>query len=86
MTFFIKIPTGTNWGVVQAFAQDGPAKNYRWSSSGYIQSQVLPTEWVSVVLPIPSDYSASGGSIGVQIYATGSGTIKLYVDSLFFDS
>jgi hypothetical protein len=86
MTFFIKIPTGSNWDYVQPFAQDGPAKNYRWSSFGYLQSQLLPSEWASVVVPIPSDFAVSGSKIGVQIHTTGSGTIKLYVDSIFFDS
>ena len=43
------------------------------------------TEWVSVVVPIPTDFAVTGSKVGVQIHATGSGTIKLYVDSLFFD-
>jgi hypothetical protein len=86
MTFFIKIPTGQNWDVVQPYAQDGAAKNYRWTSIGYIRSQIIPSEWTSVVVPIPSDFASIGSKIGVQIHMTGTGTTKVYVDSLFFDN
>jgi hypothetical protein len=86
MTFFIKIPAGQNWSYVQTYAQDGPGKNYRWSAGGYNRDQILPGEWSSVVVPIPTDFAASGSKIGVQIHMMGPGTTKLYVDSLFFDN
>jgi hypothetical protein len=86
MTFFIKIPAGTNWSYVQTYAQDGPAKNYRWSAGGYLSSEVLPSEWNSVVVPIPADFAVTGSKVGVQLNLTGAGTTKLYVDGLFFDN
>jgi hypothetical protein len=86
MTFFINIPSGTNWDYVQTYAMDGPAKNYRWSAAGYVLSQNVPGEWSSVVVKVPSDFAVSGSRIGVQIHMTGFGTTKLYVDSLFFDN
>jgi hypothetical protein len=86
MTFFIKIPSGRNWDVVQIYAQDGPGMNYRWTSFGYLRDQLVPTEWNSIVVPIPANFSITGSKIGVQLRMTGSGTTTLYVDSLFFDN
>ena len=86
MTFFIKIPAGTNWSYVQAYAEDGPAKNYRWSANGYNSNEILPSEWNSVVVPIPADFAVTGSRVGVQLNLTGAGTTKLYVDSLFVDN
>jgi hypothetical protein len=86
MTFFINIPNARNWSYVQAFAQDGPSKNYRWTSNGYNLDQVIAGEWNSIVVPIPSDFAASGGNVGISIYATGSGTIPIYVDAISFQN
>lgn len=86
MTFFINVPTGTHWSYLQAFAMDGPAKNYRWSAAGYNQDGIIPGEWNSFVVPIPSDYSASGGQIGLAMNITGSDAITVYVDAVFLHS
>jgi hypothetical protein len=85
MTIFVNIPSGQNWSYLQAYAEDGPSKNYRWTNSGYNRNQVIPGEWNSIVVPIPSDFSREGSRIGVKVTTTGSGTIKIYVDSIFFD-
>ena len=84
MTVFVNIPSGQNWTYVQAFAQDGPAKNYRFTPMGYLENQVIPGEWVSIVVPVPSDFSVSGSTVGVQIFTNAAGTIKLYLDAISF--
>jgi hypothetical protein len=84
MTVFVNIPSGQNWSYVQAYAQDGPAKNYRFNTMGYLQKQIIPGEWTSIVVPVPADFSIANSKIGVQLYPTGSGTIKLYVDAISF--
>jgi hypothetical protein len=85
MTFFIKIPTGTNWSAVRIGVQDGPAKNSRYTYATYTRDQILPSEWNSVVVRVPTDFAMAYSLVGLQIDSTGPGTIKLYVDSLFFD-
>jgi hypothetical protein len=86
MTIFVNVTSGSQWGYLQAFAQDGPAKGYRWSSSGYNSYQVLQGEWNSIVVPIPSDYSGSGGTVGLAIGVNAADTITLYADAIFFRS
>jgi hypothetical protein len=84
MTVFVKIPTGA-WSYVDAFVQDGPAKNYRYTSRGYNADQVIPGEWNSIVVPVPSDFALTGARMGVSIHASAATTIKLYIDAVFFE-
>ena len=35
---------------------------------------------------MPSDYAASGAQFGVNIVTTGGGTIKAYLDAIYFDN
>lgn len=86
MSVYFNIPSGQNWSYVQAFVQDGPGGNYRWSNSGYNSSEVMPGEWSSIVVKVPSDFSEAYSQIGLAIYTTGGGTIKMYIDAMFFDS
>jgi len=83
LTVFINVPRATNWSYLQAFAQDGPGKSYRWTGNGINQVRCIPGEWNSIVVPIPSDFSASGSRIGLALGATTAGTIDLYVDAIF---
>jgi len=84
MTFFVNV-IGSGWNYVQAYAQDGPGKNYRWTNSGYNNNQVIPGEWNSIVVAIPSDFSASGSNVGVQLNVSKAGTYKLYIDAVTFN-
>ena len=70
---------------MQLYAQDGPAKNYRWNRAGYNRDQIVANQWSSLVLPIPSDFAVDYSKIGIQLHMTGSGTTKLFVDALFFN-
>ena len=66
MTVFINVPVGTNYSYIQAYVQDGPAKNYRWTSFGYQQKQLVPGQWTSIVVPVPSDFDLSNSKIGLR--------------------
>jgi hypothetical protein len=83
LTIFFRIPVTTSWSYIQAFVQDGGAKNWRWTGRGYPQNQVIPGEWSSMVVTVPTDFAASGSRIGVALHATAPGTIKLYLDAVF---
>ena len=37
-----------------------------------------------MVVPVPSDFSITNSRIGVEIYSTGAGTIKMYIDAVAF--
>ena len=85
MTIYVNIPSGTNYSYVQAFVMDGPGKNFRWTSAGYNRNQIIPGEWNSIVVNVPSDFSEAYSKIGVKLTTTGAGTIKMYMDAMFFD-
>jgi hypothetical protein len=85
MTFFVKLSDNTAWTFIQAFAQDGAGKNYRWTFEGYPANQVLPNEWNSIVVKVPADFSFSGSKVGIAIDPNGSTTTRLYVDAISFD-
>jgi hypothetical protein len=82
-TVFVDVPQGSNWTSVNAFVQDGPGKSYRWTQRGYKREQVIAGEWNSIVVPVPSDFSASGSRVGIDLQISGPGTIKLYSDAVF---
>ena len=82
-TVFVNVPQGSNWTSVNAYVQDGPGMSYRWSQRGYKREQVIPGEWNSIVVPVPSDFSASGSRVGVDIQISGAGTMKVYADAVF---
>ena len=84
MTVFINVPVGTNYSYIQAYVQDGPAKNYRWTTFGYTQSQIIPGQWTSIVVPVPSDFALAYSKVGLQIFVSGGGTINVYMDAVSF--
>lgn len=84
MILFFKNLVGTNWSYAQAFVQDGPAKGYRWASSGYARSQIGFDFYTSMVVPVPADYSASGGGIGLMVNMTGAGSASFMLDAITF--
>jgi hypothetical protein len=86
MVVFVKNISGTNWTYAQAFVQDGPGKGYRWTSSGYTRSELGVNAYNSIVVPVPADFSASGGTIGVAFNMTGAGTARFFVDTVSFGS
>jgi hypothetical protein len=86
MTVFVNMPSTQGWSYIQAYAQDGPAKNYRWTSSGYQAASVVAGDWNSIVVPIPADFAVTGSKIGLVISAATAATIKVYVDAIFFGS
>ena len=46
---------------------------------------MIPGEWNSIVVPVPSDFSVSGSKVGLVINTTGAGTLYVYVDAVSFD-
>ncbi len=68
-----------------AYSQAGPAQSYHWTLFGYNADQVIPGEWNSIVVPVPSDFALSGSKIGLVINTTGAGTLYVYVDAVSFD-
>jgi hypothetical protein len=54
----------------------------RWTASGWKRPELIPGEWNSVVIHLPSDYASAGAVMGVSLHTTGAGTIKTYVDAI----
>jgi hypothetical protein len=81
VTIFVNVPSGTNWGYIQAYVQE-PGHNYRWTASGWKRPELIPGEWNSVVIHLPSDYASAGAQLGISLSTTGTGTIKAYVDAI----
>jgi hypothetical protein len=86
MTVFINVNDPSNArGFIQAYAQDGSAKNFRWNSFGYTPSQISQGDWDSIVVPVPADFAIKGSKIGIEVTTTGKGTITIYVDAISFN-
>ncbi len=86
MTVFINVNDPSNArGFIQAYAQDGPAKNYRWNSFGYNPSQISQGDWDSIVVPVPADFALKGSKIGIELTTIGKGTVTIYVDAISFN-
>jgi hypothetical protein len=82
LTVFLNVPSGTNWSYAQFFLQE-PANNWRWTRVGYTRSQVVPGDWNSFVVRVPSDYNGTGAQLGVNLVTTGAGSIKAYIDAAY---
>jgi hypothetical protein len=86
MTMFINVNDPSNArGWIQAYAQDGPGKNYRWNRNGYSASQIAQGDWDSIVVPVPADFALNGSKIGIEVNTVGKGTITIYVDAISFN-
>jgi hypothetical protein len=85
MTVFINVSDPSNArGFLQAYAQDGGAKNYRWNSFGYNPEQISQGEWDSIVVPVPADFALKGSKIGIELTTLRKGTVTIYVDAISF--
>ena len=87
MTMFVNVSTSSasNRGYMAAYAQAGPVQSYHWTMFGYNADQVIPGEWNSIVVAVPTNFALSGSTIGLVINTTGPGTIYVYVDAISFD-
>ena len=87
MTVFVNVPSSVGWTYISAYVMDGPGKNWRYTSRGYNNEQVIPGEWNSIVVPVPADFSRSGSRIGVAIDGgRASAVLTVYIDAFWFDS
>ncbi|HSP80150.1 MAG TPA: hypothetical protein VLQ93_16585 [Myxococcaceae bacterium] len=82
LTFHVWLPAGSGLSAVQPYVQEGSGGGWRWTSSWYSSSALVPGAWNTLLVQVPPDAVLPLHQLGLQLFTDAAWSGPLYIDSV----